>query len=347
MSTPKSTMPSTTADPVSGRVPAPVSVAPATAFLFPGQGAQRPGMGEPWRDTVHWKVVDRLSEAVDRDLGRLLLHSDAAELTRTDNAQIATFTLEMVILEALDTAVGGVRPAVCAGHSLGEFAALTAAGVLTLEDAGRLVAERGAAMAEAACRVPGTMAVLVGPGVPAHAARIAARLRAGARAPVWVANLNGPAQVVVSGTADAVAALVEEAEAGGARAVRIPVGGAFHTPLMAAARPRLAAMVSAVALHPALCPVIANVDARAYRADPERWRDLMVRHLVMPVRWAGSIRTLAAVARGPLRLAELGPGSTLGGLTRRLLPPEVPVRSVATPDQLAALVSDWWPADAA
>ncbi|MEH0418418.1 alpha-amylase family glycosyl hydrolase [Streptomyces sp. B21-083] len=181
--------------------------------------------------------------------------------------------------------------------------------------------------------------------VPAQVERIAARLRAGAKAPIWVANLNGPAQVVVSGTADAVAALVEEAEAAGARAVRIPVGGAFHTPLMAAARPRFAAMVSTVALHPARCPVIADVDARAHRGDPERRRDLMLRHLVMPVRWAGSIRTLAAVARGPLRLAELGPGNTLGGLTRRLLPPGVPVRSVATPDQLAALVSDWWPAD--
>ncbi|WP_329222687.1 ACP S-malonyltransferase [Streptomyces sp. NBC_01485] len=342
-----STKPSTTADPVSGRVPVPGAVVPATALLFPGQGAQRPGMGEPWRDTAHWKVVDQLSEACDRDLGRLLLHADAAELTRTDNAQIATFTLEMVILDALDTAVGGARPAVCAGHSLGEFAALTAAGVLTLEDAGRLVSERGAAMAEAARRVPGTMAVLVGPGVAAHAERLAARLRAGAEAQIWVANLNGPAQVVVSGTADAVAALAEEAEAAGTRAVRIPVGGAFHTPLMAAARPRLAAAVSAVALHPAHCPVIANVDARAHRSDPERWRDLMLRHLVMPVRWAGSMRTLAAVARGPLRLAELGPGSTLSGLARRLLPPEVPVRSVATPDQLAALVSDWWPADAA
>lgn len=300
-------------------------------------------MGEPWRDTPHWQVVERLSEVCRRDLGRLLLHADAERLTRTDNAQIATFAMEMVVLDALRAAVGTLRPAVCAGHSLGEYAALTAAGVLTPEDAGRLVAERGAAMAETTRLVPGTMTVLIGPDVVRTAQRLAARLRAVARAKVWVANINGPDQVVVSGTAEAVAALAAEATGVGARAVRIPVGGAFHSPLMAAARPRLAAAVGSITLHPAQCSVIANVDARAYRDEQERWRDLMLRQLVMPVRWSGSMRTLVAVTRGPLRLVELGPGTTLSGLARRLLPPDIPVRSVATPAQLNALVADWWP----
>lgn len=94
-------------------------------------------MGEPWTDTPHWQVVERLSEVCDRDLGRLLLHADAEQLTRTDNTQIATFTLEMVVLDALRAAVSPFRPAVCAGHSLGEYAALTAAGELSPQDAGR------------------------------------------------------------------------------------------------------------------------------------------------------------------------------------------------------------------
>ncbi|MFK0173086.1 ACP S-malonyltransferase [Streptomyces sp. NPDC090306] len=300
-------------------------------------------MGEPWRDTPHWELVGRLSVVCGRDLGRLLLRAGPEELMRTDNAQLATFTLEMVILDALRTTVETLRPAVCAGHSLGEYAALTAAGVLTVEDAGRLVGERGAAMAEAVRAVPGTMTVLVGPDVAARAERLAARLRATRRARVWVANINGPEQVVVSGTAEAVDALAEEAAADGVRAIRIPVAGAFHTPLMAAARPRLAAAVAATALHPAHCPVIANVDARAHRGEPERWRALLLRQLVAPVRWSGSMRTLATVVRAPLRLLELGPGTTLTGLARRRLPPEVQVRPVATPARLAAVAAEWWP----
>ncbi|WRZ88423.1 ACP S-malonyltransferase [Streptomyces sp. NBC_01007] len=311
-------------------------------LLFPGQGAQRPGMGEPWRDTPHWKVVARLSEVCGRDLGRLLLHAGAEQLTRTDTAQLATFTLEMVVLDALRTAVGDLRPAACAGHSLGEYAALTAAGVLDPEDGARLVAERGAAMQEANRLTPGTMAVLIGTDIVPRTQKLAARMRAVGRSQVWVANINGAEQVVVSGAVDAVATLVEEATRGGARAIRIPVGGAFHTPLMAPAGPRLAEAIDRTPLHPAHCPVIANVDARAHLHHQERWRAMMLRQLVMPVRWAGSMRTLTAVARGRLRLVEVGPGSTLANLARRVLPAEIPVRSVATPAQVEALVAEWW-----
>ncbi|MGW7381544.1 ACP S-malonyltransferase [Streptomyces sp. NPDC054794] len=318
-------------------------------MLFPGQGAQRPGMGEPWRDTPHWQVVERLSEVCARDLGWLLLHADAERLTRTDNAQLATFTLELVLLDALRTAVartavGALRPVVCAGHSLGEYAALTAAGVLTPEDAVRLVAERGAAMAEAARQVPGTMTVLVGPGVARTAELLAAGMRVAERAEVWVANVNGPDQIVVSGGPDAVAALTERVTSAGARAVRIPVGGAFHSPLMAAARPRLAAAVRDTPLHPGHCPVIANVDGLAHEGDvPASWRELMCRQLLMPVRWSDSMATLRSMTAGRVRLVELGPGTTLTGIARRLLPPDIPVRSAATPARLSALVAEWWP----
>ncbi|MFE2296659.1 ACP S-malonyltransferase [Streptomyces sp. NPDC059445] len=321
----------------------PETVPFGVGLLFPGQGAQRPGMGEPWRDTPHWKVVTRLSEICGQDLGRLLLDAGAEQLTRTDSAQLATFTLEMVVLDALRTAVGDLLPAVCAGHSLGEYAALTAAGVLDPEDGVRLVAERGAAMEEANRITPGTMAVLVGPGIVPRTQRLAARMRSLRRAQVWVANINGAEQVVISGTAEAVAALADEATRDGARAIRIPVGGAFHTPLMAPAAQRLSEAVDRAPLHPARCSVIANVDARAHLHDQERWRARMLRQLVTPVRWAGSMRTLAATARGRLRLVEVGPGSTLANLARRALPDAVPVRSVATPAQVEALAADWWP----
>ncbi|WP_392958903.1 ACP S-malonyltransferase [Streptomyces sp. LN245] len=320
----------------------PETVPFGVGLLFPGQGAQRPGMGEPWRDTPHWKVVTRLSEICGRDLGRLLLDAGAEQLTRTDTAQLATFTLEMVVLDALRTAVGDLRPAVCAGHSLGEYAALTAAGVLDPEDAMRLVAERGAAMEEAHRLTPGTMAVLMGTDIVPRTRRLAARMRAAHRAQVWVANINGAEQVVISGTVEAVAALADEAARDGARAIRIPVGGAFHTPLMAPAVPRLAEAVDRTPLHPARCSVIANVDARAHLHDQERWRAMMLRQVVMPVRWAGSMRTLAATGRGRLRLIEVGPGTTLANLARRALPDEVPVRSVATPAQVEALAAEWW-----
>ncbi|MFB7241735.1 ACP S-malonyltransferase [Streptomyces populi] len=320
----------------------PEAVPFGVGLLFPGQGAQRPGMGEPWRDTPHWKVVTRLSEISGRDLGHLLLDAGAERLARTDAAQLATFTMEMVVLDALRTVMGELRPTVCAGHSLGEYAALAAAGVLDPEDGVRLVTERGAAMEEADRLTPGTMAVLIGTGIVPKARGLAARMRAVRRAQVWVANINGAEQVVISGTVEAVAALADEAERAGARALRIPVGGAFHTPLMAPAAPRLAEAVDRTPLHPARCPVIANVDARAHLHDQERWRAMMLRQLVMPVHWAGSMRTLTAMARGRLRIVEAGPGSTLADLARRALPGEIPVRSVATPAQVEALAAEWW-----
>ncbi|MFJ4487205.1 ACP S-malonyltransferase [Streptomyces longwoodensis] len=339
----------TPAPPPSSRAAAPPAPSPAPApgaglaLLFPGQGAQRPGMGAPWRDTAHWAVVEDLSEAAGRDLGELLLHADAERLTRTDNAQLATFTLEMVLLDALRSAVGDLAPTVCAGHSLGEYAALTAAGVLTPRDAVRLVAERGAAMAEAARLVPGTMAVLVGPDMAPTAAALVDARGATAPAEVWVANVNGPGQVVVSGRPHAVAALTAQAVDAGARALPLRVGGAFHSPLMAAALPRLTRALAATPLAPGRCPIVANVDGRAHHGEaPALWRDLLRRQLLEPVRWSDSMTALHTLTDGRPRLVELGPGSALTGLARRLLAPDVPARSAATPAQLAGVVATGW-----
>ncbi|MFJ1704268.1 ACP S-malonyltransferase [Kitasatospora sp. NPDC088346] len=318
------------ADPPPGR--------PALALVFPGQGAQRPGMGAPWRDTAAWQTVQRLSESCGQDLADLLLDADADRLRRPDNAQLATLTLEMVMLRALRESAPGRRFAACAGHSLGEYAALVAAGVLTPEDAVRVVAERGAAMAEAADRVPGAMAALIGPGAAATAERLTADLRATAAAQVWVANYNAPGQVVVSGTPAAVAALAERAAEAGLRTAELAVAGAFHTPLMAPARPRLAAALARVPTRPAHCPVVANVDGRAHLHHPERWRARALRQLTSPVRWEGSQRTLARLLRGRAHPVELGPGRVLAGLWTRTVPDQ-PARSAATPEQLHALTA--------
>ncbi|MHB8329740.1 MAG: ACP S-malonyltransferase, partial [Acidimicrobiales bacterium] len=163
------------------------------AFTFPGQGSQRPGMGRPWIDHPSWEVVDEATTLAGRDLGRLLLHADQAELTLTANAQLATFVLSLVVLDAIERV--GIEPTQCAGHSLGEYSALVASGALAFEDGVRLVLERGAAMHHAAEERPGLMAAVLGADDDAVEAACER-----AEGEVWVANYNAPGQVVIAGS---------------------------------------------------------------------------------------------------------------------------------------------------
>jgi [acyl-carrier-protein] S-malonyltransferase len=228
----------------------------------------------------------------------------------------------------------------CAGHSLGEYSALVAAGVLTAEDAVQVVAERGEAMADAARRADGTMAVLIG-GDAESAGRLAGQLRAqGER--VWPANLNAPGQVVVSGARSGVEAMVELAQQEGFRVTRIPVGGAFHSPLMIPAQYRLSAALRRAPLQRGQYPVVANVSGRVHAGDADEWRSLMVRQLVEPVLWERSVRTLVGEECRATELVELGPGAVLGGLARRIAP-AVPAVAVSTPEQVAALAERFAP----
>ncbi|MEV2274697.1 ACP S-malonyltransferase [Nocardiopsis sp. NPDC049922] len=305
-----------------------------TAFVFPGQGSQEPGMGAPWAHTPSWTLVDRASRVSGRDVAELLLHADADTLRRTDNAQLATFVLACVAHAEVRAALPDVRPVAVAGHSLGEYTALVASGALGYEDGVRLVAARGEAMREACAAAPGTMGVVLGLDVDEVRA-LADRLRVREGADVWVANLNSPQQAVLSGAPEGVARCGEAALAEGAtRVVDIPVGGAFHSPLMEPARPRLAEALAGTAFRPAHAPVVANVDGRAHD-DPDRWPDLMLDQLTSPVLWLDTVRTLTGDLGADL-LVELGPGRVLTGFAKRITRGAARA-SVAVPDQIPAL----------
>ncbi len=312
------------------------------AFTFPGQGSQRQGMGRAWVDHPSWEVVGEASAVAGRDLSRLVLDADQDELTLTANAQLATYVVSLVVLDAIERV--GIEPTACAGHSLGEYTALTASGALAFEDGVRLVVERGEAMHHAAEERPGTMAAVLGADeddVEAACQR--------AEGEVWVANYNAPGQVVIAGTAEAVAAAGTIAKELGARRVMpFAVAGAFHTPLMAPARARLRKALADTPFSAPEVPVVANVDARAH-PDPADWPALLSAQLCGPVRWRQSLATLGEL--GATQVVEVGPGGVLTGLARRTLP-DAQAMSVASPDDLGVLVdtlsgSETWHAYAA
>ncbi|MEJ7719021.1 MAG: ACP S-malonyltransferase [Ilumatobacteraceae bacterium] len=204
------------------------------AFTFPGQGSQRPGMGRAWQDHESWELIDEASEVAERDIGKLLCDADADELRDTRNAQLTTFVTSLMVLDAVERL--GIEPSFCAGHSLGEYTALTATGALAFDEGVQLVTERALAMHDAGLANPGTMAAVL--GLDDDQVDVACRR---ADEDVWVANYNAPGQVVIAGSPDGVAAASDHARSLGAKRVMpLPVAGAFHTPYMTPARQRLA-----------------------------------------------------------------------------------------------------------
>src|SRR5262245_52316983 len=182
------------------------------AFTFPGQGSQRPGMGRPWADHESWELVGEASEIAERDIGKLLLDADADELRDTRNAQLTTYVSSLMVLDAAERL--GIEPSFCAGHSLGEYTALTATGALGFGDGVALVIARANAMHDAGTENPGTMAAVL--GLDDEQVDVACRR---ADADVWVANYNAPGQVVIAGSPDGVAAAADHAKALGAKKV--------------------------------------------------------------------------------------------------------------------------------
>lgn len=297
-------------------------------FTYPGQGSQKPGMGSQWANHPSWELVDEASEAAGRDVAELLLHTEKEELTQTRNAQLATFVTSMVVLDAVGRL--GAVPTAHAGHSLGEYSALTAAGALDFADAVRLVTERGDAMQAAAEQQEGTMAAVL--GLDDDQVDIACQRTAG---DAWIANYNAPGQVVIAGAPDDLDKAIEIAkELGAKRAMRLPVGGAFHTPLMAPARKRLRKALDQVEFRDPERPIYANVDASPHD-DAESWPDLLGAQLCSPVRWKQTLRRIEA--DGLNTFVELGPGSVLTGLAKRTVA-DCKRISVSTPDSLDGLI---------
>ena len=288
-----------------------------TALVFPGQGSQRSGMGAPWMTSGGWSLVAEASQVLDRDLSHVLLQADPEQLRATRQAQVATFLVSLLVLRALPT----LDVVAVAGHSLGEYSALVAAGVLTEQTGLRLVAERGEAMQAAAEANPGTMMAVL--GLPDE------QVQEACPEGVWVANLNAPSHVVVSGGLTAMASAPDVLKAAGARRVLpLPVGGAFHTPLMAPARERLNRALAEVSFADATVPVLANVTAQPYGNDVQ---GALSAQLTAPVRWRQTLESLEVD-----QVVEVGPGGVLTGLVKRTRP-DLRALSVATPDDLAQL----------
>lgn len=276
--------------------------------LFPGQGSLSSGAGRPWRASPHWALVERVSEIAGLDVEYLLLEASDAEVVRTDRAQLATFALSIVgFFELRDLAP---RARYLVGHSLGEFSALVASGLLSLDEGARLIAVRGRAMAKAAEAHDGSMVALMGGD---DDARRALEDLDG----LWVANINGTGQIVVSGTRASLDHLLEHhRDLGWRRAAELPVGGAFHSPLMEPAQKELDEALDEATWGVTEADLIANVDGQVHR-DATEWRELLRRQLTSPVEFLEVTRRLPDSVTTSV---EMPPSGVLTGLTKRIRP---------------------------
>ncbi len=281
------------------------------AYVFPGQGSQFPGMGKELYESnpKARALFDKADEILGFSITKVMFEGDAQALRATAVTQPAVFLHSVITALCMDD----FRPEMTAGHSLGEFSAMVAAGALGFEDALRLVAVRADAMQKACEANPGAMAAIIAldfatiEDVCAKSAGI-----------VVPANYNSPAQLVISGEVEAVDAACEALKAAGAkRALKLAVGGAFHSPLMAPAAERLAAAIEATPFHTPACPVYQNVDAQP-ATDPAKIRANLLRQLTSPVRWSQTVQNM--IADGATSFTEVGPGTTLAGLIKKTAP---------------------------
>jgi [acyl-carrier-protein] S-malonyltransferase len=287
------------------------------AFLFPGQGAQSVGMAGALCDEVPAarSLFDRASEQLGFDLLKLCVEGPAEQLDATVNSQPALYVASLAALEKLKRDEPAVVAAcvAAAGLSLGEYTALCFAEAVSFEDGLKVVAERGAAMQDAAEAVPSGMVSVLGLEVP-QVEELCQQCRGGET--LQVANLLCPGNTVVSGTTAACERIAEAAEKAGAmRVIPLAVAGAFHTPLMQPAVDRLSAVLEEIELVTPRVPVVSNVDARAHN-DPQEIRSLLVKQVVSPVLWEKSVRQM--IDGGVDSFYEVGPGRVLRGLLKRI-----------------------------
>ena len=280
------------------------------AFVFPGQGSQFSGMGKDLYENVPMakELFEKANEILGFRITDIMFAGTDEELKQTFVTQPAVFLHSVIMAKALGEEF---KPDMVAGHSLGEFSALVAAGALDFEDGLRLVAKRAAAMQKACEAQPSTMAAVLGLDD-----KTVEEICAQIEGVVVAANYNCPGQLVISGAIEAVDAACEQLKAAGARrALRLPVGGAFHSPLMEPAKVELQEAIEAAPFKAPICPVYQNVDAKPY-TDPEQIKANLIAQLTAPVRWTYIVQNM--LADGADSFVELGPGAVLQGLIKKV-----------------------------
>lgn len=278
------------------------------AYVFPGQGAQYPGMGKDLYDnSVEAKqLFDRANKILGFNITDIMFNGTAEELKQTKVTQPAVFLHSVILAKVL-----GVKPDAVAGHSLGEFSALVVAGALSFEDGLKLVAKRALAMQACCEQQPGGMAAIL--GLEDAVVEECCKAIDGV---VVAANYNCPGQIVISGANEAVDKACEQLkETGARRALRLPVGGAFHSPLMEPARVELEKAIAEVEFHTPSCPIYQNVNAQP-QSDSEAIKRNVIAQLTAPVRWTQSAQNM--IADGIDSYTELGPGNVLQGLIKKV-----------------------------
>ena len=277
-------------------------------FVFPGQGSQFPGMGKELYDNseVAKELFEKANEILGFRITDIMFEGTAEQLRQTNVTQPAVFLHSVVLAKVL-----GITPDAVAGHSLGEFSALVASGALTFEDGLTLVAKRAAAMQSACQAEEGSMAAVL-----ALDDETIERVCEQCDGVVVAANYNCPGQVVISGAAEVVKVACKEMKAAGAkRALPLPVGGAFHSPLMESARVELEKAISEAEFSTPLCPIYQNVDAKPY-TDPEQIKKNLIAQLTAPVRWRQSVEQM--IEDGATSFTEVGCGTVLQGLISKI-----------------------------
>lgn len=277
-------------------------------FVFPGQGSQFPGMGKELYDNseVAKELFEKANEILGFRITDIMFEGTAEQLRQTNVTQPAVFLHSVVLAKVL-----GITPDAVAGHSLGEFSALVASGALTFEDGLTLVAKRAAAMQSACQAEEGSMAAVL-----ALDDETIERVCEQCDGIVVAANYNCPGQVVISGAVEAVKVACKEMKAAGAkRALPLPVGGAFHSPLMESARVELEKAISEAEFSTPLCPIYQNVDAKPY-TDPEQIKKNLIAQLTAPVRWRQSVEQM--IEDGATSFTEVGCGTVLQGLISKI-----------------------------
>ncbi|GGD65965.1 malonyl CoA-acyl carrier protein transacylase [Emticicia aquatilis] len=282
-----------------------------TAYVFPGQGAQFSGMGKNLYESSESarQMFEKANEILGFDITKVMFEGTDEELKQTNVTQPAIFLHSVILASTIED----FKPDMVAGHSLGEFSALVTAGALSFEDGLKLVSQRANAM-QRACEInPSTMAAILN-----LADNVVEDICAGIDGVVVAANYNCPGQLVISGTVEAVTEACEQLKAAGAkRALILPVGGAFHSPLMEPAREELAAAIESTTFSTPSCPIYQNVNAQP-STDVATIKANLIAQLTGPVRWTQSVQNM--VADGATKFVECGPGKVLQGLVKKIAP---------------------------